>query len=219
MTGYRHVQNRGNVGSVIAAVCFTLFIFSLAVVLVLNAGWLYELEIRSLDLEKTAGMSAEEIRLNYQALIAYNRFWHRGALAFPTLPMSESGRIHFQEVKRIFDAIQILCLAAGAASAAFLIRFKGRRRSDALRLAGILTLIFAAAVVVLSLVGWERFFVLFHQLVFRNDYWLFDPATDPVILILPDTYFLHCAAGIWLLAVLGGVICLLLSGRRRKRWT
>ena len=69
MTGYRHVQNRGNVGSVIAAVCFTLFIFSLAVVLVLNAGWLYELEIRLLDLEKTAGMSAEEIRLNYQALI------------------------------------------------------------------------------------------------------------------------------------------------------
>lgn len=33
---------------------------------------------------------------------------------------------------------------------------------------------------------------LFHQILFvGDDTWLFDPAKDPVIMILPETFFLH----------------------------
>ena len=41
----------------------------------------------------------------------------------------------------------------------------------------------------------------------NNDYWLFDPATDPVINILPDLYFLHCAVMILVLMILGSILC------------
>ena len=42
-------------------------------------------------------------------------------------------------------------------------------------------------------IGFEQFFTLFHQILFvGDDTWLFDPAKDPVILILPEDFFLHC---------------------------
>ncbi|MBZ4292101.1 TIGR01906 family membrane protein, partial [Streptococcus pneumoniae] len=42
------------------------------------------------------------------------------------------------------------------------------------------------------LIGFDQFFTLFHQILFvGDDTWLFDPAKDPVIMILPETFFLH----------------------------
>ncbi|MHB8131340.1 MAG: lipoprotein intramolecular transacylase Lit, partial [Mobilitalea sp.] len=42
----------------------------------------------------------------------------------------------------------------------------------------------------------------------KNDYWLFDPSTDPVITILPDTFFLHCALLIILIVLVFSIIFL-----------
>ena len=66
-----------------------------------------------------------------------------------------------------------------------------------------------AALGVLIALNWETVFVLFHKIVFHNNYWIFDAATDPVITILPDTFFMHCALMILALVVLGSIICLL----------
>lgn len=41
----------------------------------------------------------------------------------------------------------------------------------------------------MTAVNWEAVFIMFHKIMFRNDYWLFDEALDPVITILPDTFF------------------------------
>ena len=210
-------EDRMTAGGVIAAVCLTLFLFTFSVTLVLNLRWLYYLDIPMLKLEEASGMTAKEIRANYDALITYNQVWTRGALAFPTLPMSREGAIHFAEVKRIFDMIQILCLISGILG---FVMSAGLRRKNVRRhfkLAGILSLVLPLITGVMVAVSWERFFILFHHIAFRNDYWLFDPATDPVILILPDTYFLQCAVGI-LLVILAGAVVLLRLGRRPTRW-
>ena len=59
-------------------------------------------------------------------------------------------------------------------------------------------------------------FAAFHALFFPGkDNWLFDPATDPVIGILPETFFLRCAVLILALLLLGCAV-LLVTGRRRK---
>lgn len=78
-----------------------------------------------------------------------------------------------------------------------------------LLLSGILTVAIPAALGVLIALNWETVFVLFHKIVFHNNYWIFDAATDPVITILPDTFFMHCALMILALVVLGSIICLL----------
>ena len=221
MAGKRRKQSgryRGEglcAGSVLTALCLVIFLFTLAVVLVLQFRWLYYTDITLLSLESASGMSAADIRANYDALIDYNLLWHRGSLVFPTLPMSAGGAIHFQEVKRIFDGIWIACIVSGILSLFLLIRQHRLGRRKHFTIAGILAIVIPAILGILVAIDWERFFVTFHKLAFRNDFWLFDPATDPVILILPDTYFLQCAVGILAIILIGAVVFLLL-GRRRK---
>ena len=68
--------------------------------------------------------------------------------------------------------------------------------------------------------NWERFFIGFHKLMFSNDYWLFDPARDPVILILPDEFFFHCAAAVIVCLAAGGIFCeMVYRAVRRKEYT
>lgn len=198
-----------------AAVCLSVFIMTLAVVLVLNAGWLYRLDISALGLEQVSGLGAEEIWENYAALIRYNRLWQQGPLIFPTLPMSQEAAIHFQEVKRIFDLIQITCLVSGILSIILMILQHRKKQYGYLKAAGILTIAVPLVLGVLAFLDFDRFFITFHQLVFRNDYWLFDPATDPVILLLPEEYFFQCAAGILFLILAGSILCLLIYRKLR----
>ena len=58
-------------------------------------------------------------------------------------------------------------------------------------------------------IDFNKAFVLFHKLFFSNDDWLFDPATDEVITILPEEFFMQCAvliAVFWLIAAAGQLI-------------
>ena len=48
-------------------------------------------------------------------------------------------------------------------------------------------------------INFEDTFVVFHKLMFSNDYWIFDPRLDPVINILPEEFFFH--AGIMILGI------------------
>ena len=169
-----------------------------------------------MDLEKISGMNAQTIRANYDALIDYNLLWNRAPLEFPTLPMSQPARIHFAEVKRIFDGIQIAWIASAVMTVWILFATRGRRRRW-LKWTGILGLVIPAALGALVAAGWDSFFVRFHELVFDNDYWLFDPATDPVILILPDGFFLQCAVLILAIVVLGSILCIACAGRKRRK--
>ena len=196
-----------------AGIAGALFVISLSVIIILNLRPLYVSDIGRFQIEAESGMEKETILRNYDALIRYNRLCFRGPLEFPDLPMSASARIHFEEVKRIFDFIQILCPAAGLLFACGVISRRQRKRT--LKTAGISLFALMALLGVLALGGWERFFVGFHQLFFHNDYWLFDPVTDPVILLLPDGYFLHCAVGIAALCAAGAALCLAFGRRAR----
>ena len=77
-----------------------------------------------------------------------------------------------------------------------------------------------AVVGLLASLDFERAFVVFHALFFPGkDNWLFDPAVDQIILILPEVFFRNCAL------LIGGLILLwcailigtdLWLGRRRR---
>ena len=216
MSRYKKMEReKVSAGSLLSALCLVMFIFSAAVVVVLNFRLLYYLDITLLGIENETGMNAAQIKANYDALISYNALWFRGELVFPSLPMSESAAIHFREVKRIFDLIQIIFALSGIASLISIIIMKRRGKRKYLRIAGILTLIIPLILGILAAVDWQHFFVTFHKIAFNNDYWLFDPSTDPIILQLPDMFFFHCAAAILLLVCGGGLICLL-AGRKKQ---
>ena len=53
----------------------------------------------------------------------------------------------------------------------------------------------------------ESAFITFHQIVFRNNYWVFDYRSDPVINILPETFFMHCFILIVFIVLFSAFIC------------
>ncbi len=203
--------------SVIVAVCLTLFIFSAAVVIILNMKDLYYLDIVKLNIEEKSGLKVAEIKANYDTLIRYNNLFYQGALKFPTLAMSKHGEIHFVEVKRIFDALQILCMVTLVGSVSGVIFMKRSRDRLYLKITGVALVAVPVILGALAAIDWNNFFVTFHHIFFRNNYWLFDPIADPVINILPDGYFLHCAVGILLLIFVSAVVCLILGWRRDRK--
>ena len=80
-----------------------LLIISFSVTLTLNFRPLYYADIQHLHIAELSGRNEEDIRQNYDALIDYNSLFNHEPLKFPTCTMSESGRSHFEEVKKVFD--------------------------------------------------------------------------------------------------------------------
>ena len=173
-----------------------LFCLSLSIVLILNFRPLYVQEIKKQNLSSVYSMPEEEILEQYDALIRYNSLFYQGKLVFPSLPMSEEGRIHFEEVKKIFNGIQLLLIFT-AVTFFPLAFFRIRQKSFGfLKVIPSVSALAALLAALGALLDWDALFTAFHKLFFRNDYWLFDPDTDPIINFLPDSYFLHCLAGI-----------------------
>lgn len=182
-------------------ILFTLLFISLSVVITINFRPLYYFDIDALNIEENSGYSEQEIRANYDALIDYSSPFFKGKLNFPTLPASESGLIHFKEVKNIFNFFYLLS-AVTLILAICIIIYKHKKKDISYLLVSSITSVALPLLIAGSLaIDFDRAFVLFHKLFFNNDYWLFDPDTDPVIHILPDTFFLHSALMIIFLVI------------------
>lgn len=195
---------------------FTLLFISIGVIAAVNFRFIYYLDISNLNIEASSGLSREIIVENYDALIDYNSPFYKGDLKFPTLPASPSGLQHFSEVKNIFISfyyIGILTLIAGI----FIVIYKNKKRDFSyLRVSSVTVLVIPAIAAIACAVNFDQTFIIFHKIFFRNNYWLFDPVTDPVITILPDTFFLHALIVIIASVVLGSLTLFLFSRRKRR---
>ena len=197
-------------GVILAFVCAGC-LFCCCITFVLYFKPFYYWEIGQLGIVELSGMDREEIAKNYDALIRYNLLWNRDELTLPDFPVSESGRIHFQEVKAVFDIVQCSAAAGLIVSVVWGI-YKIRKREVQFLYGAALLGIFAPVLLGLwMLFDWDSLFYTFHDVVFQNSYWLFDPSTDPVITILPDSFFLHAAILI-LCGLLIGSVSFLATG-------
>lgn len=70
---------------------------------------------------------------------------------------------------------------------------------------------------ILAIACWQQLFTAFHKLFFDNNYWIFSVRKDPVILILPEAFFLHCALLIFGGVLFGAAGCLIAYFVLRKR--
>ena len=184
---------------------FTLLFLSLGVVFTINFRPLYYLDVKLLNIPEISGYSKDMIIENYKALIDYSSPFYKGNLSFPSLDASPSGIQHFKEVKDIFMAFYGIG-ALSLISALGIIIYKIRKRDYSYLLVSSITAIVLPVITGLLLaIDFDKSFVIFHKIFFNNDYWIFDPITDPVINILPSTFFLHCAILITAFILLGSL--------------
>lgn len=203
---------------ILTAVSMALCLISLAVMLTLNFKPLYYMDMKLMNLSEKTGCSETEIRENYDALIEYNSVFYDGELEFPTLPMSETGKIHFEEVKQVFVFFEAILFPITLILSAILIWTLRKEEPLYLKWASYFMIGIPAVLGLLIAINWDRVFVLFHEIVFNNDYWLFDPNTDPIINLLPDAFFMHCAIMILVLVVLFSVICMMKYKGKNMRY-
>lgn len=73
---------------------------------------------------------------------------------------------------------------------------------------GALTIIPTLAVGIVMKIGFGRFFTIFHQLVFDNNLWMLNPATDNLIVMYPQGFFYDMAMKIVWATMIQAVILL-----------
>lgn len=190
------------------ALVLTLAIIGISVVGTLAFRPLYYHDMKTLGIAEYTGLSEAEIRENYDVLIDYNMAWKDGNLEFPTLPMSETGKIHFEEVKEIFDIFKYLALFGGILSVVGILFMAKKKEYRYLKMTAVVSCGLPVFLGILVALFWDKVFVIFHKLFFDNDYWIFDYRTDPIILLLPDEFFMHCALMIFGGVLFGAAVCL-----------
>lgn len=188
------------------ALMLTFFIICLAVIVTVFFKQLYYFDIDYLKISEFSGVSKEVIKANYDVLIQYQSLFYQGTLNLPDFVMSTTGRIHFEEVKRIFEMIQIICLVTGVISIVMICQNIKQKEYRFLRLTPMFSIGIPTVVGFFAAIDFDKAFVIFHKIFFRNDYWIFDYTTDPIITILPERFFMHCLMMIILIVIVLSVI-------------
>ena len=206
-----------NKKDIILSIVLMIFIISFAIVFTVFFKQLYYFDINYLNIDKISGLPVETIKDNYDILINYQSIFYQGNLNLPDFAMSVAGRIHFQEVITIFEVIQVSMLISGIISIILLIKRFKEKEYRFLRLTGIITILIPSILGFLVAIDFDQAFIIFHKLFFRNDFWIFDYQTDPVITILPETFFMHCFILIVLIIVVFALLCLIFYRYKQKQ--
>lgn len=166
-----------------------IFLLSLAITLTINARWLYQFDINYLGITEYTDYTKQTILSNYDDLMRYLNFFWVKTLSMKDFPTSGEGAFHFAEVKQLFQLNYAVFFITLIPSVMYLYRlFKTKMVWTLSRMIqGILMGL--AALVFFMIVAFDQFFVLFHEVFFNNDAWIFYPETDPIILVLPQEYF------------------------------
>lgn len=196
-------------------VLFLIFFISVGLAIAIYVRPLYYMGMDRISAE--TGYSTDVIKENYDALIDYCSPFFTGELDFPSLPESETGISHFVEVKVIFNLFFALLLVTPVFLAG-LIYLQHKRGSCSYLIASpVIMCVLPLLIGLACAIDFNRIFVLFHEIVFQNDDWLFSPYEDPIILFLPERFFLQCALIIVGTVLVGCVLLTVLYIRKNRK--
>ena len=105
-------MNKNLILNIAVAVFAVTAIICISVTITILFRPLYYMDIDYLNIADSTGMSYEDVKLNYDTLIDYNVIGGPSKLRFPDFNMSIQGKIHFEEVKDIFIAMQVISIIA-----------------------------------------------------------------------------------------------------------
>ena len=173
--------------------CFLFCFITLSVYFTLLVKPLYYADIDILNIEQSSSLTKNELKSNYNYVITYLTQNKTEEFNLPTLPSSDHGKIHFKEVKQIFDKLKIMLFLSVLISIIGIIINMKRKKIKYLLTSSILLIILPILLLIPFLINFDKSFTTFHHIFFNNDYWLFDVTSDPIITILPQSFFFHCA--------------------------
>lgn len=172
----------------------------------------YYAQIEPLELEQSSSLSREEIIEAYDEVLDYC-IGASDEFSAGVLPFSESGSAHFADCRTLF--ILDLWLFFGSMAVIVLLKLY-EQRHELPRLRGHGAPFWGAVGIgAAAATNFDRAFTVFHSLFFPGkDNWIFDPAQDPIITLMPEEFFRNCA--IFILAVLIAACAAIIIADKRK---
>ena len=213
------------------AVMAALLITSFEIAMYADFG-VYEKEYEKYDVLSDLDMTMEDTMYVTHEIMAYLR-GDRDTLSVITTVegkeqdfFNEQDRFHMAEVRDLFlgglnlrigaAAVAVVCLIFLLLSKADLRRMLSRSYQISLAVVGAAVLLLGIAVAI----DFNAVFVEFHHIFFDNDLWLFDPAEDYMIRMLPEGLFADMVIRIGAIFVTSLLILLVISifdGKLRKK--
>ena len=205
--------------SILLILTLSLFAISAGIAAPILSRSFYKMHVRTLHLPESTGWTEEEILEAYDEVMSF--LLRDSEFGTGVLKWSESGKAHFTDVRCLFQLdLWMFGVTGGLLILLLVISIKirparfGKRGPSFWAGTGVLT----AFIIIggLGATNFDRAFTVFHHIFFPGKTnWLFDPAEDQIIQILPEVYFRNCA----ILAI--GLILLLcviyiLAGKKKK---
>ena len=139
---------------------------------------------------------------------------------------NEQDRLHMADVKNLFLgglSLRWWLLGGAAVLIILLVILKGDWKRILPKAYFIALGIFLALTVVLGLLiasDFTKYFTIFHEIFFTNDLWLFDPAMDYMIRMLPEGFFYDMVMriGAWFVGGLVLLFAVMAGWRQRALW-
>ncbi|OGO20176.1 MAG: hypothetical protein A2Z15_00585 [Chloroflexi bacterium RBG_16_50_11] len=199
--------------------CLPVLLLTASVSLAANSVWLYQYGFNKYDVSRVTGLAPAELEKAAEGLIHY--FNSSEEYISPTIEkdskpftlFKEREVAHLKDVKELFQLVYKVLLGTGIYALIFigvsLFWWRDKRRLGwGLAGGGGLTLVLMAALGMMIALDFDQFFLQFHLLSFANDFWQLNPATDYLIMMFPQGFWLDatlfCALGTAAGAIISG---------------
>lgn len=152
---------------------------------------LFQFSLRYLDVPSRVGISFETIMDNYYILLKYLHLPWIDTLSLPDFAVSASGAFHFYEVKLLFYINYGMLVLSLIGSGFYLRKLKQIAGFGRLRQVFKIAIFVPFVLLFIVAIDFDWLFVMFHEIIFNNDDWLFNPMTDPIINVLTQEFFMY----------------------------
>lgn len=222
--GVRRSLNKGNIIELgiktIMGIFTAISIVSISTIIVLNMKFIYKFIIEKYNLVSVTGVSSNDLFFNYSKIINYLQNPFDSKLSLPNFVMSDYGEIHFKEVKDIFTVLIIISIIFLIFISSYIAFSKIKNRKEfkiniinTLNLGANILICFFCFIITAIVIDFSKAFILFHKIVFNNDYWIFEPSTDPIINALPEELFM--IYGLIILAIVMSISVIIKINKRK----
>lgn len=192
-------------------ICLIVILWS--ILFTINFRPIYYFCIDKFEISKASSLEKIEIKNNYDYLIDYLVYSDNNELNLPSFSSSKEGIQHFIDVKTIFQSITTVFYIFYFGFLWIYLLLLNKKIiiiRETLKLSSAFLLSFMGTIA-LIFINFQKFFDIFHKIIFKNNYWIFSPEKDPIINILPENFFALCFFFILLLISINSIIMLIFS--------
>lgn len=152
---------------------------------------MYKSILSEMNLERYVNLEKDEVEKDITHLIEYTLNAEIKELRLNYFELSSDSAYHFKEVKHIVNSINQIALYMTPFVLAIVVWIIARNQKGYLKYTVITSVVILSVIGVSFLLFEDWSFEFFHRLVFKNEYWIFDPRIDPIIYVLPQRFFIN----------------------------